>query len=110
METLTLKQIEAEFLVGNVTPTRIAELRVVLAGKYSYSMGMLEDILTQKPKIWNNMRPDYKSDAATDRAWEATDLGLEELKWNMNRKKIERLLSASKTLIDVKTAEAYNQI
>lgn len=108
--SMTLDKIEVEFMLGQIPPARIAELRVILAGKYSYAMGKLEEILEQKPIIWNSLRPDYKSDAATERAWEATEYGLAEMKWNMQRKKIEKMLSASKSLLDVKTAEAYNQM
>ena len=105
---MTLKDIEKEFLQEEIHPTRLAELRVQLGGKYSTAMNNLEHILKQKPIVWNEMRKDYKSDTATDRAWEGTELGLEELHWTFQRKKIEKLMSACKTLIDLKTAEGYN--
>ena len=56
------------------------------------------------------MRPEYKSDTSCDRAWEATKYGIQEMKWNIQRKKIEKMLSAWKSLLDVKTAEAYNHM
>lgn len=107
---MKLEDIEREFMGGDINPGRIAELRVILSGKYSRVMNQLEEILQKKPVIWNELRPNYKSDAATERAWEASELGLNELHWNFQRKKIEKLLSASKTLINVKTAESYNVI
>lgn len=110
METITLEEIEQEFLVLQISPSRLAELRVILSGKYAFAMNKLEEILLVKPMEWNKLRPDYKSDTATDRAWEATDLGLAELHWKFQVKKIEKMLSASKSLLEVKTAEAYNLV
>ena len=106
--TLTLEQIEREFLIEDISPARLASLRVLLGGKYSTAMNNLEKILKQKPVIWNEMRKDHKSDAATERAWEATEFGLEELHWTFQRKKIEKMMSACKSLIDLKTSEGYN--
>ena len=107
---MELEQIEKEFLVLQITPSRLAELRVILSGKYAFAMNKLEEILLVKPVEWNKLRPEYKSDTATDRAWEATDLGLAELHWKFQVKKIERMMSASKTLIDAKMGEARNII
>jgi len=105
---MELSQIEASFMVESTTPAQIANMRVLLSGKYSYAMNKLEEILLQKPIIWNKMRPEHKSDKATDREWESSELGLEELHWKMQIKKIEKMMSAGKTLIDAKTTEAYS--
>lgn len=105
----SLEEIEKKFLQP-MTPGEIADLRVVLSGKYAYVMNQLEAILMEKPIRWNAMRPEFKSDTACERAWQATEMGLQELHWNFQRKKIEKLMSAAKTLLEVKTAEAYNQM
>jgi hypothetical protein len=107
---MELKDIEKEFLSGGLQPVRLAELRVQLGGKYSVAMNNLEHILKQKPVIWNEMRKDFKSDSSCERAWEATEFGQDELHWTFQRKKIEKLMSACKSLIDLKTAEGYNQM
>lgn len=107
---MTLEEIEKEFMLQQITPSRIAKIKVILAGKYARVMNELEQILLQKPIIWNKMRPDYKSDAATERAWEASDLGLKELHWNIQRKKVEKMISAASSLIKVKSDEAHNLI
>lgn len=107
---LKLEAIEKEMAAGNTTPGRLAELRVIIAGKYSYATNQYEEVLLKKPKIWNDMRPNYKSDTACERAWEATEMGQQEMHWKFQIRKCEKMLSAAKSLIDVKTAEAYNQL
>lgn len=105
---LELKDIELEMLKANTTPSRLAELRVILSGKYAQATNNYEEVLLKKPVIWNELRPDFKSDTACERAWEATELGISERHWKFQIKKIERMMSAIKTLITVKTTEAYN--
>lgn len=105
---MELLEIEKEFLEPQITPSRVADLRVILSGKYAYAMNKLEEILMAKPLIWTEMRPNFKSDTACERAWEASEMGKQELHWKFQVKKIEKMLSAGKSLIEVKTAEAYS--
>lgn len=104
---MTLEQIEKE-MGESPAPGRLAELRVVLSSKYAHATNEYEKVLIQKPKIWNEMRGDFKSDTACERAWEATELGVEERHWKFQIRKVERMMSAIKTMIDVKTGEARN--
>lgn len=104
---MELKDIEQE-LATQLNPGRLAELRVILSSKYSKATNELESILIKKPAVWNEMRPEFKSDTATERAWEATELGIAERHWKFQIKKIEKMMTAIKTLIDVKTGEAQN--
>jgi len=106
---MTLSEIEQELLTTtDIQPGRLAELLVLLSAKYAEASNQLERILLSKPSIWNEMRKDYKSDTATDRAWDATELGLGELKWHMTLKKIEKMMSAMRSMITVRTNEANN--
>jgi hypothetical protein len=105
---MELKDIEKEILVGNVLPHRLAELRLQLSAKFSVATDNLEEILIQKPRIWNGIRESQKSDTATERIWEATELGTEERHWRFQIKKIEKMMTACKTMIDVMNSEARN--
>lgn len=107
---MSLEQIEGQMQAGTATPGELAHTLTILSGKYAYASNQLEQILMVKPKAWNDIRPNYKSDTACDRAWEGTDDGLKEMHWRMALKKIEKMMAAIKKLIDVKTAEAYNQM
>lgn len=104
---LTLEQIETEMHTAT-SPGRLAELRVLLSAKYARAVNAYEEVLLAKPMIWNEMRKNHKSDTATEREWEATKEGIEERHWKFQIKKIEKMMSAIKTLIDVKTGEAQN--
>jgi hypothetical protein len=105
MKIPTLEEIELE-MMQNPSPSRLAEL----SAKYAYATNQYEDILVRKPPIWNEMRKAFKSDTACERAWEATEAGVSERHWKFQIKKIEKMMSAAKTLIDVKTGEAQNII
>jgi hypothetical protein len=104
---MTLEQIEIEMNTVQA-PGRLAELRVLLSAKYAAATNQYEAVLVQKPTIWNEMRGNFKSDTACERAWEATELGIAERHWKFQIKKIERMMSAIKTMIEVKTGEARN--
>ena len=104
---LTLEQIEIEMMTVT-SPGRLAELRVLLSAKYAQAVNEYEKVLLAKPVIWNDMRPNFKSDTACERSWEATELGTQERHWKFQIKKIEKMMTAIKTLIDVRTNEAHN--
>lgn len=104
---MKLADIEQE-LATAPTPGRLADLRVILSSKYAAATNEYERVLIEKPKIWNEMRENYKSDTACERAWEATDEGIAERHWKFQIRKIEKMMTAIKTLIDVKTGEAQN--
>lgn len=107
MKNLTLSDIEKE-LATSPSPGRLAELRVLLSAKYAQATNEYETVLLAKPAIWNELRKDVKSDTRAEREWEATELGQKERHWKFQIKKIEKMMSAIKTLIDVKTGEAHN--
>ena len=106
-EKMTLAQIEEE-MAAQTNPGRLAELRVVLSAKYAQATNEYEKVLAIKPGLWNKLRGNFKSDTACERAWEATEDGLAERHWKFQIRKIERMMSAIKTLIEVKTGEARN--
>ena len=105
---MQLEQIESEMLAGDILPARLGELRIILGAKYAQAMNQYEDILMQKPSIWNEMRKDYKSDTATDRAWDATQMGIKELHWKFQIKKIEKMMSALKMQWEIVNTEIRN--
>lgn len=106
---MTLNDIENEFLTTeDITPHRLAELLIQLSAQYAKTSNELEQALLTKPTIWSELRKNHKTVAETDRAWEATDAGLQELHTSMQLKKIEKLMSSARTMITVRTNEAHN--
>lgn len=94
---------------GNTQPAELAEWRVILSGKFAFASNQLEEILLKKPSKWNAIRETVSSDTRAERMWESTELGEKERHWRMQMKKIEKMSSAIKTMLEVKNAEAYNQ-
>lgn len=94
-------------LVSN--PMLCAEYRSQLSGEYSYLVGMLEDIKSQKPLIWLELRKGYNSDSATNKAYDVTGNGMLEIKLRGQMKRIERLISGLNSLIRIAESEARNQ-
>lgn len=106
---LTLNEIQLE-LATQSNPSRLAELRVILSHKYGTATDNLEACETLFIEWWGEHRENYKSDAACERAFDKTEAGQQRRHWDLTRKKIDRMSSSIKTLIEVKTAEARNQI
>lgn len=90
------------------TPNEVAEERVRLAGEYARDTELLTNILTQKAVLWMQLRENYNSDTATDRAWNATPLGLDEMKLKLRMKSSEKMMSALKSQLEVMEGEARN--
>lgn len=104
-----IKHIQQDLLQGQKSPHLLAEYRVRLSGYYATLSELLAAILAEKPLLWNEMRPNYKSDTACDRALEATDKGIEEMRLKLRLKSLEKMMSSITTLINVANAEAKNQ-
>lgn len=103
-----LEKAEKEIVESGFSPARAADLKIRLAAEYSYYMGRLEDILARRPLIWMELRKSQKSDKATDRAWEATQDGIDELVCRSRLKRIEKLISSLSTYVRVAENEARN--
>lgn len=93
---------------GGLTPRELADFKIVLAGEYSFLSSQLEKILTRKPAIWNEMRKNHQSDKATEREYEATEDGINEMGLRMRLKSVEKLLSALSSSLRVAEGEARN--
>jgi hypothetical protein len=99
-EATSIKLVEKNLMEGRILPMGAVQDRAVLAGYYSFYSQQLEDILMRKPSLWLHLRQQHKSDKATDRAYELTEDGLNELGLSMRMKRIEKMMSALKTIID----------
>lgn len=107
----TIAKTEQMIKMGQFSnnPHLVAEYKVKLAGEYSFFTGVLEDILSRKPKFWNENREKHKSDKATDKAFEQTEDGINEVGLRLRIKRCEKLINALGTLIRIAEGEAKNQ-
>ena len=94
-------------LISN--PHLCAEYRSQLSGEYSFLVGKLEELKAVKPLVWLEMRKDHKSDSATDKAYEATERGIEEIKLRGKIKQCEKLMQGLSSLIKLAEGQAFNQ-
>lgn len=106
-----IKQVQEAMLDGSLisNPHLCAEYRSMLSGEYSYLVGELEEIKSIKPLVWLEMRKEYKSDSATDKAYDATESGIREEKLRSQIKRIEKLISGLGSLIRIAESESHNQ-
>jgi hypothetical protein len=106
---MNLEEIQKTIITQrDLSPGTLAQLLVDLSAEYAHASLKLEEILLSKPEAWNEMRKDYKSDTATERAWSATEQGKMELHWHMTIKRIEKMMSGCKSMINVRSDEARN--
>ena len=105
---MTLSEIQ-ESLATEQDPAKLAEHRVVLSHKYSTATDKLEACEKLYADWWDIHRDNYKSDTATDKAWEKTEVGQEQRHWKYQIRKIDKMMNAISSLIKVKTGQAMNQ-
>ncbi len=105
---MNIVEIEKELAEGIIEPERATQLRSSLAAEYSYTAGILESIAGTKPSKWIDMRKDLKSDTSADRAWEATEEGITESQMKIRLKRLEKLLGATKSFIELAEGQRRN--
>ena len=88
------------------TPHQLADELHEMAIEYAKLAEELGMILTYKPAEWLKLRGDSKSDASTDRAYEATEAGTRETIIRLKMKALEKMMSAIKTKLQILTNEA----
>ena|SRR3990167_1848786 len=79
---------------ATLSPHEMSEMRLILAGEYSYAMEQLTEILSRKPAVWNEIRKGVGSDKAAEREYESTKDGIKEMELRFRTKRIERLSSS----------------
>jgi hypothetical protein len=90
-----------------IYPAQAVEMRVKLSGLYSFYSQSLEDILMRKPNTWIKIREKHKSDKQTDLEYSTTPDGQNEIGLTMRLKRIEKMLSSLRSIIETANTE-YN--
>ena len=101
-QEIILTQLQQTLMVGKILPQEAVHYRLVLSGYYSFYSEQLEGILTRKPKTWMAIRSKEgcKSDKQADREYELCDDGINEIGLSMRLKRLEKQMSALKTIVD----------
>ena len=108
--TLTLDAIQDELEKGNVLPARAADLLVIVAAKYGRAADEYVKKSAEFAKAFNEARDKFKSDTATERYLENSELGIEMNYWKYQLKKAEMVSKALNTLVYLRTAEAKSYL
>ena len=102
---MKILDIQKEMEHGQLIPHRMAELRTILAGKYSRARDIWDKYETCRVKF---LAKDHPSVAKAEALFQATDEGENWRKWKSEMKKCEKMLSSLKTQLEVARGEALN--
>lgn len=108
--TISLDDIQQELERGNVLPARAADLLIVVSAKYGRASDEYIKKSSEFARAFNESREKFKSDTATERYLENTELGIEMQFWKYQLKKAEMMSKALNTLVYLRTAEAKNYV
>jgi tagatose-1,6-bisphosphate aldolase non-catalytic subunit AgaZ/GatZ len=104
----TYEQILEE-LKQSPNPGDLSEMLQWLSAEYGFCATQMEAIQIKKPDTWLELKKTSKSDAETDRKWELSEDGRNEIGYRWRLKGIEKVMSAIKTRIRVLEGESRNQ-
>lgn len=103
----SLEDIEKD-LGTTLSPHVAADYRVILAGYYSRFSGELQEVLATKPSRWMSIRKAVKTNRDADMEWDASELGLKELRLTMQMKRVDKIISSLSSFLRVAENEARN--
>ena len=89
-------------------PHELSEARITLAEEYSRYSGELAKMIKIQADYFNANRDNYKSDKATERAFEGTEEGVKMAVVKLKLKAIEKTMSAYNTHLRLLENEAKN--
>ena len=109
---MTIEQIQNELETTEVTPSRAADLGILVSAKYARACDEYVFANAQYAKMFNEIRNsgEFKSDTSCERYIDNQEVGLHLHKWKYMQKKCEIIQKALSNLVYVKTAEARSQI
>ena len=102
-------EIQKEMELGQLTPSRAAELRVILAGKYSRARDEWDKLETAR-FIFLNELDDELSEAAKEREWGGTEFGGKWRNWKSQMRKSDRMQNSLSSQIRIAEGEMRNVI
>jgi len=103
-------QIVKQMEDGNMTPRDISDARNFVAAWLSRMRFEMGRLAAQRAKSVDHFRPNYRSLAETERAWEATELGQSEAELHHQIKALEGIFTALETNWFLLTHEAKGRM
>lgn len=90
------------------TPHEMAEDLITLSEEYSRFAGQYADHIKLQADHFNTFRENYKSDTATQRAFDATPAGVKLVILKLKLKALEKQMSSLRTFLRLAENEAKN--
>jgi hypothetical protein len=91
-----------------LTPHQISDKRLEMAEEYSRFSGEMAKLLIKQAEWFNKNRASYKSDTATQRAYDVTEDGVTLTVLKLKLKSIEKTMSAYNTHLRLLENESKN--
>lgn len=91
------------------TPHQLWQERMDISNIYIEKWKRMAELKKIKAVWWHAMRPDFKSDTSTERAWDLTEEGQDMMSLQIEMKWLEMKMSAIKTMLQVLEVESRNQ-
>lgn len=109
---MTIEQIQKEIETSEITPSRAADLGILVSAKYARACDEYVKANAQYAMAFTELRKsdEFKSDTSVERYLDNQEIGLTLHKWKYMQKKCEIIQKALSNLVYVKTAEARSQI
>lgn len=107
---LSLDDIQDELEKGEMLPARAADLLVIVSAKFGRASDEYIKKNAEFARAFNDCREKFKSETATERHLENSELGIELNYWKYQLKKAEMMSKALNTLVYLRTAEAKNYV
>lgn len=103
-----LNEIQDAILNAGDDYENLAEHRTTLSAIYSYYTEQLKHILKTKALGWRALREKHKSNVDAEAEWDSTEQGIKEMELRLDLKRVEKMMSSLKTLIDSQRTDYWN--
>lgn len=103
-----ITKAEEDILANGENFELLAQHRVTLSAVYSNLTEKLKQILIRKARGWMALRLKHKSNADAQSEWESSEDGIGEMVLKLDLKRVEKLMSSLKTLIDAQRTDYWN--
>lgn len=107
----TLTEFAQEIMDSKNSPHRLAELEILMAGKYAMLSDIAKELQIEKAIYTNNVKFANEkplSDTSVEAKWRIEESGQKEIRMRYEFRALEKLLSACKSSIYVANNEARN--
>lgn len=89
-----------------IAPGTLVEYEKWCAAQYAFYAGLLKDIEILKAKEWPKIRSEVKSDNQAEHFWHQRPEGIDEIGYKWELRRLQKLISACRSLLRVAEGES----